>query len=81
VDLEDQVGIDATSSQPLTENVKELGSGSMVQSEHAGTVNMRVQHNLTIDLGYPEVAEPPTAVNLASGGNGPVVCTHDNLNL
>jgi hypothetical protein len=42
---------------------------------------MRIQHNLPIDLCHPKIAEPSTAMDLAGDGNGPVIGTHDNLDL
>jgi hypothetical protein len=46
-----------SSPQPLPENVKELGSGSLVEAQHARTVNMRIQHDLTVDLTDTEIAD------------------------
>jgi hypothetical protein len=55
----DRSGIAGTrSSQPLPENVEELGGGSPVQAEYAGAVDVRVQHDLTVDLADSEIAEP-----------------------
>jgi hypothetical protein len=70
-----------SSPQPLPKNVEELTGGSMVQSEHTRAVNVRIQHDLTTDLADTEIAEPSTAVDLAGGGNGPVVGAHDGLDL
>jgi hypothetical protein len=66
-------------TQPLPKHLKELGSSSLIKPKDAGTINMRIQHDLTIDLCHPEIAEPSTAMNLTGDGNGPVVGTHDNL--
>jgi hypothetical protein len=68
-----------SSPQPLPKHLKELGSSHLIKPEHTGTINMRVQHNLTIDLADPEIAEPSTAMDLAGDGNGTVVGAHDNL--
>jgi hypothetical protein len=49
----------------------------MVQPEHAGAVNVRIQHDLTVDFADPEVAEPSATVGLAGGGDCSVVSAHD----
>ena len=61
------------SPQPLPKHLKELGSSSLIEPKYARAINMRIQHNLTIDLCHPEIAESSTAVNLAGGGNSAVL--------
>jgi hypothetical protein len=74
--------VDTTSSpspQPLPKHLKELPSSNLIEPKYARTINMRIQHNLTIDLADTEIAESSTAMDLAGDGNGPVVGTHDIL--
>jgi hypothetical protein len=67
------------SPQPLPKHLKELPSSNLIEPEHTRTINMRIQHNLPIDLCHPEIAESLAAVDLAGDGNSPVGGTHDNL--
>lgn len=74
----DRSGIaDTTSSQPLSEKIKELASGTLIELEHAAAAHMRVEHDLTVDLCHPEVAETLTAVDLAGDRDSAVLSAHD----
>ncbi|MGH3696703.1 MAG: hypothetical protein ACRDRX_22410 [Pseudonocardiaceae bacterium] len=76
----DHSGIVGTkSSQPLPEQIKELSSSSLIEAKDAGAINMRVQHDLPINLADPEIAEPPATVDLASDGDSAVVRAHNML--
>lgn len=70
-----------SSSQPLPENVEELGSGSLVEPQYTRTVDVRIQYDLTVDLADPEIAESSNAVNLAGGGDGAVIGSHNVFDL
>jgi hypothetical protein len=69
------------SPQPLPKHLKELSSSHFIKPKDAGIINMRIQHNLPIDLADTEIAEPSTAMDLAGDGNSTVIGTHDNLDL
>ncbi len=73
--------VSTRSSQPLSEQVEELGGGGLVEAEHTAVANVRIQDDLIINLADTEIAESPGAVDLAGDGNGAVLSAHDVCDL
>jgi hypothetical protein len=60
-------------SQPLPEEIEQRGGGGLVEGDHAGAGDVRVQLDAPLGSRHAQVAEPrAAAVGLAGGGDRPV---------